>query len=777
MRSTPIFKLFFAIAFVAILSLFMLNQARASTAIFFDDFNDDYAGWSSSGNVYSDNAPAIVPNSVRLKETGMIWRTISTEGYSDISLDWNMAAAALEDGDYCYIEVNTGSGWTALVSLTNGQDTSVFYNGSINLDASASDNASFAIRYRAAGNAVGDYCYVEDITLNGTSGVTPTNTPSPTATSTNTTPTNTPNPTATPTSGPSPTPSPTSIPGSGVPGDPLTGSGNVSRSVMTYSDLMSGSAPSTPVDTGALGLPTNAAAPSYTFEGSLALSNEATSGEFDKVKDSYNYDADAERLHLPEFDFEFVQNGSYLIPLQRGKIVTAHPYWDYILGPGRVWDENGDNGYSRASFPFALVEKNANCTHNGVMTFLFNDTDNSQVYYQIAQETCFYFKADYWGMLPATYTAQSVTNASQIQGDFAQEVSQKMPTKDFSELANDYPGVDLTPFTSGIGDLTAYGLVVNGTNYVGGGDTRYGSYPYLMFMRMPSYSTAKSAFASVAMMRLGQKYGNGVANLLIKDYVPEYASSAGDWSSVTFNNTLDMATGNYFSSRYEVDEGGSKMEGFFLAETYADKIAVAFDWGNKAQPGTTWVYHTSDTFIVTQAMDAYLKSQEGSGADIFDFLVDEVFQPINIGPGAYTTLRTSDNNWTGAPFGGYGLFWTTDDLAKLTTLLSVDAGYANGSQILSSALLADAMQQDASDRGLQTATYDFMYNNAFWAHEFTTTDGYSCNFWTPFMSGYGGITIAMMPNGVTYYYVSDDGDFDWYDAVAEVDQSIASNCP
>jgi hypothetical protein len=126
----------------------------------------------------------------------------------------------------------------------------------------------------------------------------------------------------------------------------------------------------------------------------LMMKKEITYGE---LVTAYNYDADAERLHLPEFDFEFVQNGSHLIPVQRGLIITSHPYWNYILSPGRVWQENGDNGYSRAAFPFALVEKNANCTHNGVMTFLFNDSGVSHVYYQITQETCMYFKGNFWG--------------------------------------------------------------------------------------------------------------------------------------------------------------------------------------------------------------------------------------------------------------------------------------------------------------------------------------------------------------------------------------------
>lgn len=38
------------------------------------------------------------------------------------------------------------------------------------------------------------------------------------------------------------------------------------------------------------------------------------------------------------------------------------------------------------------------------------------------------------------------------------------------------------------------------------------------------------------------------------------------------------------------------------------------------------------------------------------------------------------------------------------------------------------------------------------------------------MSGYGGITVAMMPNGATYYYFSDNNEFSWSAAVAEADK-------
>jgi len=57
--------------------------------------------------------------------------------------------------------------------------------------------------------------------------------------------------------------------------------------------------------------------------------------------------------HLPSFSFQFVQNGSYLIPVPQGLVITGSAAWNYIAGPGRVWQEKSDHGYMRASLPFA----------------------------------------------------------------------------------------------------------------------------------------------------------------------------------------------------------------------------------------------------------------------------------------------------------------------------------------------------------------------------------------------------------------------------------------
>jgi hypothetical protein len=556
---------------------------------------------------------------------------------------------------------------------------------------------------------------------------------------------------------------------------PTPMSGSVNRTILTYEELMNGFDHDSPVDDGASARPDDAAPPEHIFEGRLELFGEDASGGFDIVRGSS--DLKPEVRHIPEFDYEFVQSDGYLIPVQRGLIIADHPNWNYIIGPGRVWKEDGDQGYSRASFPFALVWKGANATFNGVMTFLFDDQSVSHVWYQITQETTTSLRANFWGLLEARYHPGSVKNGDRVRDAFAQELADRFPTKPIEQLAVDYPGIDVSQFSRGVTPkhITMYGFVIGGVNYVGECRTRLGEYAYCEYMRATSYSTAKSAFVSVALMRLAQKYGPDVAALLIKDYVPEHADSPGNWDDVTFDNTIDMATGNYQSPGYMVDEDGAKMGEYFDTQPYTERIAAAFDWPHSADPGTRWVYRTSDTFILTRALHNYLQSQEGSKADIFQFVVDEVYAPLKVGPGAHTSMRTADDDWQGQPEGGYGLWWIQDDIAKIATLLNNNGGEIDGEQVLHPDLLADAMQRNPDDRGVDIDPRR-KYNNAFWAQKYTQADGFDCEFWVPHMLGVSGNVVILMPNGSTYYYFSDNREFTWDGAVRESNK-IVPHCP
>jgi hypothetical protein len=590
---------------------------------------------------------------------------------------------------------------------------------------------------------------------------------------------------------------PVTAPASGdtVPGDPLIGSGSVNRSVLTYRELFTNIAPSSPVDDSAgFAVPADAAAPSQNLEGTLTLSSPTLSGSFQVLRDDEKMDtgADSPRRHLANFSLQFVQNGSYLIPVQQGLIITGNSAWNYILGPGRVWQERGDHGYMRTSFPFALVERGQNCVHNGEMTFLFKSGKNlhvSQVRYQITQETCEYFKFNMWGQLPATFVRSPIARADKVRKAAAAEMANRLPTKPFSALAADYPnsGLDPANFISGRKfpeDVTTYGLLINGVHYVGDCKTRYGIYAFCDNMRLPSYSIAKSAFAGVALLWLGQEYGSSVYGQLIRNHVPQYLDG-GDWTNVTFANTSDMATGNYISTKEEEDEDSPLEDTFIGAEPYAEKIKDAFaPFPHKANPGTTFVYQTHATFILTQAMDAYLQQRQGSGADVFNSVRDMVFEPIHLSQGALTTLRT-DNSPTGKPFGGWGLFFIQDDIAKIGRLLNNGGGMIDGKQVLEPTRLKESLFRTAdpfraslpvpwSETAVQNT---YRYHNYFWARHMTTAEfpQYRCNFWVPLMSGWGGNSVLLLPNGATFYIFSDGDEYDWFGAVNEINK-IAPIC-
>jgi len=545
-------------------------------------------------------------------------------------------------------------------------------------------------------------------------------------------------------------------------------------SPLGYDSLMNGFEAASPVQDQALAMPENADPFKYTFEGRLELLDEATGGSARILRGGEHLEDEAQ--HLPEFDFEFVQCGSYLVPVRRGLIITDHPVWNIILEPGRLWQQKNDRGLSRASFPFTLVVKGGNSSFNGAMTFLFDDTHVSRVWYQVTQETATSLHIDLWGLLEAFYHPGPVAGAGQIRQRFEQEMRERFPTKPIQQLAVDYPDVDIDAFSRHITPehLTTYGVIVNGVDYRGNCPTRYGESAYCDWIRMASFSTAKTAFVSLAMLRLGQKYDPHIADRLVRDYVPEASTSPGDWSEVTFDDILDMATGNFASSGFMVDEEGRIFEEFFALDDYAGMIRVAFDWPHSAAPGTRWVYRSSDTFIAVQALQNYLQSYEGADADLFDFVVREIYQPLELGPGFFTTQRTIENNWQGQPLGATGIWWIPDDIAKLTTFMNVTHGEANGEQLLSRDILLRALQADPNDRGVDRP--GGKYNNTLWADLFTTADGFDCTFYVPYMAGYSGNIIALLPNGLTYYYFSDNREFDWHAAVREADK-IAPLCP
>lgn len=706
-------------------SIFLATTSQADT-VFSDDFQDgNYNGWSIAGqgrgaitNYYAGNY------SIRLRRKKNATQSISTAGYSNVQISTDIAASSLEGSETCVAEVSTNGGgsWTAVNTVVNGQDNGYTMYTETASPSGSDDNANFQVRLRANGNQNSDYCYFDNIIVTGDPG------------------------------GPPP-PS--------CDYDCLDGDGNASRSLLTYSTLLTTGTGSA-VDLSAFSVPTNAANPSNTFEGELSF-NGAQLG-WQSVKDSYNYASITDIKKLPDFDYEFVQHGTHLIPVDRGLTITSHYLWQLILEPGRVWDENSDSGYSRAALPFSLQEYGANCTHNGVLTFLFKDDGSiSSVAYQISSETCEYYKFNLYGRLAATYSPASVTGAAGLKTAYEDEVSRRMPIKPITDLATDYPGSGIN--TSVIGSeqtsshLSAFGVAVDGVHYTGGCGTRHGTYPYCDVLDLPSYSVSKSTFGGIGLMAVEHSY-TGAKNLPISTWVSGCSSST--WGDVTWEDALDMATGNYTSSGFEVDESSTAMlNGFFLTYTDSGKTSFSCSWSRKATPGTLWVYHTSDTYLLGKAMDTYL------GQDTYGVLVDTVYEPLGLSPTAYTSVRTFDT--PSQPMTGFGLTYHRDDLVKLAELINTEDGVINGTRLLDDGMVDEAMQRTAY-HGLDAGSAYDSYDNGFWIWKADAALGCSGDRYIPYMSGFGGIAVVLLPNDMVYYFVSDNNEHTFVNTALELDK-------
>jgi hypothetical protein len=296
-------------------------------------------------------------------------------------------------------------------------------------------------------------------------------------------------------------------------------------------------------------------------------------------------------------------------------------------------------------------------------------------------------------------------------------------------------------------------------------------------MRHGAFSLTKAMGASIALLRLAEKYGEDVLDLEVADYVTIKAVHGG-WEAVTFADALNMATGvgDHMPERVEPnvmqgDEDESKFFSFLRAKSMQEKLDVAFSYGNYPWgPGEVARYNSINTFILSAAMDGFLKSKEGPDADIWEMVLTEVYRPIGILYAPIMRTLESDEG-TGLPFFGYGLSPNIDDVAKLSILLQ-NGGRHQGRQLLHAGRLAEAMfRTDVT--GLPTGesneygrlTYHLSFNGSPHRGE----DGRLHRI--PFSTGYGGNHWVLLPNGISAFRFT-DADRYGIDSMVDVAEAI-----
>jgi len=492
--------------------------------------------------------------------------------------------------------------------------------------------------------------------------------------------------------------------------------------------------------------------------------------EFDVHLDPYDY-ASSPALRIREFPaaaVEWTIVDDRVVPLDQGAIATSHPGWDIAFQPGSARAGDGEPGVATIELPFALIEKGANCTHNGVLRWDEQDGRRTRVSYSITAETCAYFRFDMRGSLDATRAGGATASADDAAARFRENRDRRLPVRDVSALPRDYPAVADAVLTAvAPDDLTVFGYVVGGTHYRSNCPAREGNYAFCDDMLLPSYSLAKSLFGGLALMRLAAIVP-GASTESIAGLVD--ACRRG-WEGVTIGHALDMATGHFDSADENVDEASAAHVRFLYAKGHRERVRFACShFPRREAPGQRFVYHSSDTYLAGTAMQALLDRAAPGNRGIYHELVAAPFwRPLAVSGALSRPLATRDP--VAQPFTGWGLFLSADDIVRIGAWLG-DA--ANPPVGLDRRLLDAALQRDADDRGLPAGAA-LHYNNGFWAWDAGPTVGCDAPVHVPFMSGYGGIAVVLFPNGVIYYHVSDGHEHRWRDA-ALVAHRIRSLC-
>ena len=468
---------------------------------------------------------------------------------------------------------------------------------------------------------------------------------------------------------------------------------------------------------------------------------------------------------FPSVTVRFFSHQGYLIPIERDIVRPPEtiPGWGIVFSPGRVWSEAQDQGWSRASFPFVLTGPHYNESHNGVATFLYNDTDISRVRYQIVQEAADWNRFIAWGELEPLLGPLAMHDQERLVAAFETEQNARFPVSSLSALKSSLGEGLLLAFDSGPGNqhLSVSGLVIDGVVYRTECRTHLGDYPYCDEMRHGVFSVTKSMGAMLSLLWLAQKFGGEIFDYKIRDYLDVSAHHNG-WDDVTFADSLNMVTGvgDLSHERNATDNDEDYIDRFsHFSENEPSlhrKLTYAFSSGNYPWgPGEVYRYRTMDTFVLAAAMDSLLKSREGPSANLWDRLVEEVLKPIGIDtlPMLHTTER---NGARGVPILGTGLYMTIDDVAKITTLLQ-NGGRHAGRPFVHAAKLTDGLARGLT-RGKPTAWAvlgnEFRYYQSLWHLSVDLPD---CTVTVPQMIGYGGNIVQLYANGVSAFRFEDGG--------------------
>jgi hypothetical protein len=250
----------------------------------------------------------------------------------------------------------------------------------------------------------------------------------------------------------------------------------------------------------------------------------------------------------------------------------------------------------------------------------------------------------------------------------------------------------------------------------------------------------------------------------VADYVREAARYRG-WHNVRFEDAINMTTGigNGSTKREPNDTSDGYLDvsysRWYEARSTQEKLAAllkdggVYPWG----PGQVTRYRDQDMFILGVAMDRFLKSKEGSTANIWSMLQREVFAPIGIHEAPTNRTIEADGS-EGHPLMAYGYYPTISDMVLIARLYQNDGKHGD-QQILYAPRIRELLA-GPNPRGFPTGEKlpagETTYINAFWVTSYVAS--HDCRVFYPRMIGWGGNIVALMPGGLTGIRLAKSGE-------------------
>ncbi|MFD2986328.1 hypothetical protein [Sphingopyxis terrae] len=153
-------------------------------------------------------------------------------------------------------------------------------------------------------------------------------------------------------------------------------------------------------------------------------------------------------------------------------------------------------------------------------------------------------------------------------------------------------------------------------------------------------------------------------------------------------------------------------------------------------------------------MAAILREKRGAEADLYNDLVRPLWDRLTLSPTLSTTRRSDDP--AAQPFVGWGLTYQPDDIARLSRWLMQGAD-----GLLDERLLSAAMQRARRGAGFPAA-FPLPLSRRLLDPRYGAMLGCPGSFWVPAMSGFGGISVAMLSGRDALFYSFGDSDhWDW----------------